>query len=294
MIRTDRLKWIAFLAPALIVYGVFLVYPVVQSAMLSFSSWAGPGRPALPVGFGNFAELFQDPVFWLSMRNTAALLFVSVFLQLPLGLGLALIVTSARRGRRIWRGIYFLPTLMSTVAVAILWRFIYSPSYGILNGFLRAIGLESLTQGWLGQPSTALWAVIGANVWQWAPFYMIIYIAAILGLDQELYEAASIDGATRGQQFRFVTLPLLVPVLVTTSILSLAGAIKAFDLVYIMTGGGPTHSTELLATYMFLQGFTNYRLGYASAIAMVIFTITLVLTVIVLLRSNRRPRAKVR
>lgn len=291
MQRSERLKWMGFLLPALAVYAVFLIYPIVQSGVLSFSSWAGPGRPKTSVGFGNYAELLQDPIFWLSLRNTGALLLVSVFLQLPVGLGLALIVTSARRARRFWRAMYFLPTLMSTVAVAILWRFVYSPEYGIINGFLRWVGLDSWTQGWLGQTSTALWAVIAANLWQWAPFYMIIYIAAILGIDREIYEAAEMDGATPFQQFRFITLPLLVPVLITTSILSLAGSIKAFDLVYIMTLGGPSNSTELLATYMFRQGFRNYRLGYASAVAMVMFAITFVITVIVLVRSNRSQRA---
>ncbi len=291
MQRSERLKWMGFLLPALAVYAVFLIYPIVQSGVLSFSSWAGPGRPKTSVGFGNYAELLQDPIFWLSLRNTGALLLVSVFLQLPVGLGLALIVTSARRARRFWRAVYFLPTLMSTVAVAILWRFVYSPEYGIINGFLRWVGLDSWTQGWLGQTSTALWAVIAANLWQWAPFYMIIYIAAILGIDREIYEAAEMDGATPFQQFRFITLPLLVPVLITTSILSLAGSIKAFDLVYIMTLGGPSNSTELLATYMFRQGFRNYRLGYASAVAMVMFAITFVITVIVLVRSNRSQRA---
>ncbi|MCB2177105.1 MAG: sugar ABC transporter permease [Actinomycetales bacterium] len=291
MQRSERLKWMGFLLPALAVYAVFLIYPIVQSGVLSFSSWAGPGRPKTSVGFGNYAELLQDPIFWLSLRNTGALLLVSVFLQLPVGLGLALIVTSARRAKRFWRAVYFLPTLMSTVAVAILWRFVYSPEYGIINGFLRWVGLDSWTQGWLGQTGTALWAVIAANLWQWAPFYMIIYIAAILGIDREIYEAAEMDGASPFQQFRFITLPLLVPVLITTSILSLAGSIKAFDLVYIMTLGGPSNSTELLATYMFRQGFRNYRLGYASAVAMVMFAITFVITVIVLVRSNRSQHA---
>jgi raffinose/stachyose/melibiose transport system permease protein len=293
MIRTERLKWLAFIAPALAVYAVFLIYPVVQSGALSFSSWAGPGRPSTPVGLDNYRELVADPIFWRALRNTAVLLLVSVFIQLPIGLGLALLVTSARRGRRFWRGIYFLPTLMSTVAVAILWRFIYSPDYGVINGFLRGVGLDGLAQGWLGQTSTALAAVIGANVWQWAPFYMIIYVAALVGIDPEIYEAAALDGARGLQRFLYVTLPLLRPVLITTSILSLAGSIKAFDLVYIMTDGGPSNSSELLATYMFREGFTNYRLGYASAIAMVMFLITFVLTVVVLVRSNRRRRAGV-
>ncbi len=290
MFRSERLKWAAFLAPALAVYAVFLIYPVVRSGVLSFSSWAGPGRPSTSVGLGNYHELLFDPIFWRALRNTIVLLVASLVVQLPIGLGLALIVTSAKRGRRFWRGVYFIPTLMSTVAVAILWRFIYSPDYGIINGFLRGVGLDGLAQGWLGQTSTALVAVIGANTWQWAPFYMVIYVAAIVGLDPAVYEAAALDGAQGLRQFWYITLPLLRPVLITTSILSLAGSIKSFDLVYIMTNGGPSNSTELLATYMFREGFTDYRLGYASAIAMVMFLITFVLTVFTLLRSNRGQR----
>jgi raffinose/stachyose/melibiose transport system permease protein len=286
----ERARWFAFLLPALAVYSVFLIYPVAQSAVLSFTSWAGPGRAATVVGMENFVRLLSDPVFWTAMSNTVVLLIVSIVIQLPIALGLALIVASARRMKRLWRAVYFLPTLMSTVAVAILWRLVYSPDFGIVNGFLRAIGLGDLAQGWLGQSSTALPAVLVTNVWQWAPFYMIIYLAALAGINEEVYEAASLDGASRWQRFWYVTLPLLRPVIVTTSILSLAGSIKAFDLVYIMTGGGPSNSTELLATYMFLQGFTNYRLGYASAIAVIMFLITFALTVIVLVRSHRRQR----
>lgn len=287
----DRLVWVAFLVPALVVYTLFLIYPVVQSGVLSFTSWAGPGRAATVVWLENYAELLTDAVFWRAMTNTFLLLVVSIVIQLPIGLGLALIVATAARAKRFWRAIYFIPTLMSTVAIAILWRLIYSPDFGVVNGILRAVGLEDLAQGWLGQSSTALIAVLFTNVWQWAPFYMVIYLAALAGINGEVYEAASLDGATPWQRFWYVTLPLLKPVILTTSILSLAGSIKAFDLVYIMTDGGPSNSTELLATYMFRQGFTNYRLGYASTIAVVMFLITFVLTVIVLLQSNRRARA---
>ena len=288
----ERLVWLGFLVPALAVYTLFLIYPVVQSGVLSFTSWAGPGRPATVVWFDNYAELLADPDFWRAMGNTFLLLAVSIVVQLPIGLGLALIVATATRGRRLWRAIYFIPTLMSTVAIAILWRLIYSPDFGVVNGVLRAVGLGDLAQGWLGQSSTALAAVLVTNIWQWAPFYMVIYLAALAGINGEVYEAAALDGATPWQRFWYVTMPLLKPVILTTSILALAGSIKAFDIVYIMTGGGPSNSTELLATYMFQQGFTDYRLGYASTIAVVMFLITFVLTVIVLLHSNFRARAE--
>ncbi len=288
----DRLVWLGFLVPALAVYTLFLIYPVIQSGVLSFTSWSGPGRPATVVWFDNYTELLADPIFWLALANTFALVAVSIVIQLPVALGLAMIVATAWRAKRFWRAVYFIPTLMSTVAVAILWRLVYSPDFGVVNGILRAVGLGDLAQGWLGESSTALAAVLVTNVWQWAPFYMVIYLAALAGINGEVYEAAALDGATPWQRFWYVTLPLLKPVILTTSILALAGSIKAFDIVYIMTSGGPSNSTELLATYMFQRGFTDYRLGYASTIAVVMFLITFVLTVIVLVHSNLRARAE--
>jgi len=288
------LVWAAFLAPAMCVYGLFVLYPVVQSFSYSAFDWAGPGREPVPVGFGNYVEMFADPVFFKALGNTFFVLFASLAIQLPVGLMLALIITGPIRGRRAWRAMYFVPMLMSTVAIGILWSYIYNPDFGAVNAVLRAVGLESLAQGWLGQSSTALGAVMVAIIWQWAPFYMIIFAAALSGLPRDVYEAAALDGVTKWQQFTRITLPLLRPTVVTTAVLSLVGSIKAFDLIYVMTKGGPNNATELLATYMFKQGFTNYRFGYASAISIAMFVIALALTVLVLIRSWRATRGRVR
>jgi len=284
------------MAPALLVYGVFLIYPLFQSVSYSFFDWGGPGREATNVGFENFARVFRDPVFYRALLNNAVVVAVSIFIQLPVGLVLAVVITSRLRVKRFFRAVYFLPTLMSTVAVGILWGFIYNPSYGIINVVLRALGLDFLAQGWLGQSSTALAAVMVTTVWTYAPFYMIIYSAAISSLPGDLYEAASIDGANKLQQFFRLTVPMLRPTIITTSVLALIGSIKFFDLIFVMTKGGPSGSTELLATYVFKQGFTNQQFGYASALAVVMLAIALVATSIVLVRTSmgeRTPRKSV-
>jgi len=281
------------MAPALLVYAVFLIYPLFQSISYSFFDWAGPGRIATNVGFENFARVFRDPVFYRALLNNGVVVAVSILIQLPVGLVLAVVITSGLKAKRFFRAVYFLPTLMSTVAVGILWGFIYNPSYGIINVVLRAVGLDFLAQGWLGQSSTALAAVMVTTVWTYAPFYMIIYSAAISSLPGDVYEAASIDGANKLQQFFLLTVPMLRPTIITTSVLALIGSIKFFDLIFVMTKGGPSGSTELLATYVFKQGFTNQQFGYASALAVVMLAIALVATSIVLIRTSmgeRTPR----
>jgi raffinose/stachyose/melibiose transport system permease protein len=274
------------MAPALLVYSVFVIYPLFQSVSYSVFDWSGPGRPATDVGLENFERVFRDPIFYRALLNNFVVVIVSLVVQLPVGMALALVITSPVKAKRFFRAVYFLPFLMSTVAVGLLWGFIYNPSYGLINSTLRAVGLDALAQGWLGQSSTALGAVMVTTVWAYAPFYMIIYSAAISALPAEIYEAAAMDGANKVQQFFRLTLPMLRPAIITTAVLSLIGSIKYFDLVYVMTGGGPSGATELLATYVFKQGFTNREFGYASALAVVLLLISLVLTAVVLARAR--------
>lgn len=289
--RRRQRTWLVavpFLLPALAVYLVYVIFPAVQSVNVSLYDWSGPGRAAEFVGLGNYAELVRDQAFYAALRHNAVVIVASAVLQLPLGMGLALIVTSSIRGRRFWRAVYFLPMLMSTVAIGILWRAIYNPTSGLLNGVLDLVGLDALQQPWLGQSSTALGAVMVTTIWQFAPFYMIIYSAAIVGLPAEVFEAAKLDGAGPVRQFVSITLPMLKPVILTTVLLSVVGSIKFFDLVYVMTGGGPNGATELLATYMFRQGFLTFRFGYASAVATAMLVLSLLATAVVLYRSSPR------
>ncbi|MFB7638924.1 carbohydrate ABC transporter permease [Peribacillus butanolivorans] len=204
---------------------------------------------------------------------------------------MALLLFSPVKGMRFFRSIYFMPFLMSTVAIGILFSFIYDGSYGIVNQLLGAVGLESLQRPWLGNESTAIWAVIATICWQFAPFYMILFRAAIVGIPEELYEAADMDGANKWRRFVNITLPLLMPTIVTSAILSIIGSLKYFDLIYVMTGGGPNNSTELMATYMYKQTFTNFNMGYGSSVSFLMFVVAFLTTLVIITLDNKRKGA---
>ncbi len=207
-----------------------------------------------------------------------------------MALALGLLVSSQLRGARLFKLLYFIPMMLSAVAIGITWKFIYEPNYGLLNGALRLVGLGSLARGWLGEPRLALAAAIATICWQFIPFYMVIFAAALAGVPQELIEAAYIDGASPAVSFFRITLPLLRNTIRTAAILSLTGSLKYFGLIYVMTEGGPDHATELLATYMYKQAFTGFRMGYGSTVAVFMFLISFLLTVLVL-RLGKREAA---
>jgi len=234
--------------------------------------------------------LIRDRIFHRSLGNNVLLVFASVLTQIPLGLALALLLQSKIKGMRFFRTVYFLPFLMSTVAIAILWMFIYNPTFGILNRALADIGLASLQRSWLGEPSTAMGSVIAVICWQFAPFYMILLRAGLAGIPEELLEAARIDGCTPWKSFTRVTLPLLVPTLVTAVVLSTIGSLKYFDLIYVMTEGGPDSATELMATYMYKQAFRQFSMGFASAISTCMFVLSFIVAVTILSLDRYRAR----
>jgi raffinose/stachyose/melibiose transport system permease protein len=244
-----------------------------------------PGKKFL--GFGNWVALFKDPVFWRSLTNNIILVIASILIQLPIGLIIGVFVSSKLKGARFLKLIYFLPMLLSAVAIGLTWNFIYEPTFGLLNAFLNIIGLGKFATGWLGEEKFALWAVIVAICWQYIPYYMVLFAAALAGIPQELYEAAYIDGASKSQGFFAITLPLLKNTIRIACVLSLTGSLKYFALIFVMTGGGPDHASELLATYMFKQAFTTFRMGYGSTIAVFMFMISFVLTVLILRRGKR-------
>ena len=277
----------AFLAPSAAFYFVFVLLPIGQSGLYSFYDWSGVGPRADFIWFDNYIEAFQDPIFWRSLGNNFILVFASVGVQIPVGLALAMLLAAGLRGMRFFRAVFFLPVLMSTVAIGLLWIYIYNPNFGLLNAVLNAIGLSSLERGWLGEPGTALYAVIAVVSWQWTPFYMILFFAGLTTIPEELYEAARMDKADAWQRFWWVTLPSMRGLIVTASILALMGSLKYFDLIFVMTEGGPSYKTELLATNMYRQAFTLFRFGYASAVAVLLLLISLTLTTAVLYWSRR-------
>lgn len=271
-----------FLLPALAIYGVFVLYPIVQSLRYSLYEWSGISPGFEFVGLENYRTLLRDPVFWKALRNNVILVIASIAIQLPLGLGLAMVLEERLRGWRIFRTVWFLPLLMSTVAIGLLWNYIYDPTFGLLNTLLNAVGLDSWQRGWLGEQETALGSVIAVICWQYIPFYMVLFIAGLTTIPGDLVEAARLDGASGWRLFRTITLPLLRPVIRTAAILSLIGSLKYFDLIYVMTGGGPGDATQLMATYMYKNAFTQFDMGYGSAIAVALFLIAFVITGLVL------------
>lgn len=283
-VKSKKKKWrnvltiMLFVSPALIVYAMYVIYPILATLNYSLYDWNGSSVGTY-IGLQNYVQLFNDSIFWTALRNNTWITLTSVFVQIPLGLIMALMLFAPIKGIRLMSSVYFFPFLMSTVAIGLLWIYMFDPINGSINQLINLLGFENVA--WLSGGNTALIAVLFVIVWQFAPFYMILFRAAIVGIPEELYEAADIDGANPWHKFSRITLPLLMPTIISSSILAIVGSLKAFDIFYVMTGGGPNHATELMGTYMFKQAFVNFNMGYASAIAFVMFFIALLVTILI-------------
>jgi len=275
----------AFVAPALVLILVFFVVPVVASLLLSltdFDIYAVASRENLRlVGVENYRRLLHDPLFWVALRNTALFVVVAGPLSIGLSLVAALLVSDrAVRLRALFRTMFFLPVVTTLVAVAVVWRYIYHPRFGLLNYALGAVGIGPID--WLGDPRFAMPAIILMAVWKNFGFNMVIFVAGLQSIPERLYEAARVDGAGSGAQFRWVTLPLLAPTFLFVLVITMIGYFQLFAEPYVMTQGGPSHATLSLVMLMYLQGFRWWTMGYAAALAFVLFAIILVLTLITL------------
>jgi multiple sugar transport system permease protein len=261
--------------------GVF--WPAFQGIALSFLNWNGIG-PATSVGVQNFVDLSRDPIFITALKNTAIWIVLFGGISFLAGLGVALLFQSERRGVGIYRTALFLPIVFSLVVTALIWGAFFQPN-GVLNNVLDAVGLHSWTRVWLGDSDTALYAVIVAALWREIGYVMVLFIAGLKSLDPSVQEAARVDGASHWQRFWYVTFPQMRSVnLVVLSVL-IIDSLRSFDIVWAMTKGGPYHSTELLSTYMFSTAFEAHALGYASAIAVVIFVLAIAVIVSYLVRA---------
>mgnify|MGYP000521584181 CR=1 FL=1 len=277
----DRLKKfllvLLFISPALFFYGTFNLIGIVRTFYYSFMRWKGISASRTFIGLENYIRLLSDSLFWNSLKNNFILVIVSIFIQLPGALILALLVNSKIKGTRFFRTVYFMPMLLSTVATGIMWVLFYDPNFGLLAKLIDILGLK-VNKSFL-QGSSALPSILFVICWQYIPFYMIIVRAGMTNIPESLYEAAKIDGANGWKIFWTVTLPLLVPTLRSAAVLQLVGSLKYFDLFYVMMGGSPNQYTELMATYMYKKGFTEFQMGYASAIAGYMFLICLILAI---------------
>jgi multiple sugar transport system permease protein len=266
-----------FMSPAILGLLFFSLGPMVASLFLSFTEYDLLGS-ARWIGLDNYRELFQDDLFWKSLRVSAIYSVVSVPAGLVLALLLAVLLNHKMRGVYLFRAIFYLPTVISGVGVAMLWRWMFNPEYGIINSLLDKIGIRG--PGWLASEEWALPALIITSLWGIGGT-MLIYLAGLQGIPHELYEAAEIDGAGLMQRFRFITIPLISHVTFFNLVLGLIGALQVFTEAFVMTGGGPNNATLFLAVYLYRSAFQYLKMGYASAVAWVMFMIVMLLTLLV-------------
>jgi ABC-type sugar transport system permease subunit len=271
-----------FLLPAILVFVLLMAVPMVDAVLLSFQSWNGVTDPTW-VGPRNYVYLLEDPYFFVALRNTAFYIVVTVAFFATVPLLVAHILNSRLRGSTFFRVSYFLPVIISLAITGLLFSIIFEPNFGVLNESLRAIGLGNLTSLWLADRNSAMPSIIGVALWRSFGFFMVIFFAGLQGIPKELYEAAEIDGANAWDRLSKVTAPLLAPVITVVVVLQTINGVKVFDLVWVMTAGGPNHASETLGTYLYIQcfgalGSANPRLGYAAAIGMVILVLAFVLS----------------
>ena len=265
-----------FLVPALGLYVLFVLFPIVQAARYSLFDWNGLETLDQFVGLANFERALGDPVFLGAVSHNGFIVVLSLAVQIPFALSLALMLNRRFRGRTVLRLIFFAPYVIAEVITAIVWSLILQPN-GLAEHALTAVGLEAAYDPWLADPETVLSALFFIITWKYFGFHMILLLAGLQGIPSELEEAAAIDGASRWQSIRFVTLPLLGPTIRVSVFLSIIGALQLFDLVWVTTRGGPVNASNTMATYMFDQGFVRFQFGYGSAVAVILFLICFVL-----------------
>ncbi len=267
-----------FLLPNLIGFLIFTLIPILCSLALSVMEWDS-SNPMVFVGLENFKRLFTDETFKISLWNTVYYSIFTVPLTMVSALALAMILNQKLKGINIFRTVFFFPHVASLVAIAVVWNLLFHPTLGPINNILRAFGMEN-PPGWTASVQWAMPVVIIVSIWKSMGYYMILYLSGLQAIPRELYEAAKVDGANAFQRFKNITLPMLAPTTFFVSIMLTIACFKVFDLVSVMTNGGPGRATNVLVFNIYNTAFVNYEFGYASAISMVLFIIVLIITVI--------------
>lgn len=275
------------LLPALVIYAVFAIYPILQSFYYSLVEWNGFSDKTF-IGLDNYVKLFQDPLFWNSAKNNIFIVIASVLGQVPIALFIALLLNRKLKGVKIFRTIGFMPVVLSTVVISLTWNLIYNTKNGMINELLRAVGLDFLAQNWLGDTKWSMIAVSITVIWQFVGLYLIIFLAALQNIPEEVLEAAKIDGASEWVTTWKITVPMIWDTIIVAVILCISGSLRTFDLIYVMTHGGPSHSTDVMALYMFNETFTKLQYGYGSAVSVTIFFFSLILIFIVTKLMGRK------
>jgi raffinose/stachyose/melibiose transport system permease protein len=278
----DKKMIALFVFPALLLYACVMLYPIIQSLYIGFFQW-DMLSPMKFVGLQNYITMFtEDKVFIKSITNTGVILLMSLVGEEVIGFLLAVVLTSRIRFHNLFKNLYFLPAVLSSAAVGSMWQFIYNSKGGLVNSFLRAVGLDFLAKNWLTDQKIALWAICIVIIWQYTGNTMTLFMSAILGIPASLFESARIDGASPFQVMRKITIPLIMPIIKVNTILISIGSLKFFDLVYVMTpNGGANHSTEVLASWIYIRSFKNFVVGYGNSMAVFMLFMCLMLSFIV-------------
>jgi raffinose/stachyose/melibiose transport system permease protein len=284
--KAQRRLGILLVLPTVLMMVVFLLFPLANAVYYVFVDFNGIDLAPPFIGLANVTEMAQDPDVWAALGHNVIWILIGTAAPLVLGLGLALMLWGVRRGSAAYRVVFFLPYVLPQVAVGVVWGWIYAPTRGWLNRGLEAVGLDGLTRGWLGDPATALYAVIATAIWTATGFVFVIVLSALRNVDTEQVDAALIDGASYLQRLRYVVLPQIMPVFLMVTALTLIGGFAVFDIIFVMTGGGPAGATEVLGTYSYSAAFELSRISYGTTLALVVT----VLAVPVAMWLNRLQR----
>ncbi|MGB8453375.1 MAG: sugar ABC transporter permease [Anaerocolumna sp.] len=270
-VRNNKTAIVLFMLPAVILFGLIIILPIFMSGYYSLLDWDGITK-GIFAGIDNYVELFtsKSAGFPKTMGNALLLALLSTAVQLPISLFFAIVLAKGVKGEKFFVAVFFIPVLISTVVIGQLWTKIYNPDYGLINSALRSMGLDSLAKVWLGDQKTALFAVFIPILWQYVGYHMLLMYAGIKSISPELREAAEIDGATEWGIAKHVTIPLLKPIIRVCVIFAVTGSLKAFDLIYVLTNGGPAHASEVPSTLMVSMIFGRNRYGFGSSIAIAI------------------------
>jgi raffinose/stachyose/melibiose transport system permease protein len=289
--RLRKLTPYLFVAPALLIYGSFVIYPMLDSLYVSFTNWDGMAEEYQFVGLDNYRKILADPVSVLALKNNIVWTVVMLAVPTILGLLLALGLNRNIRGKTLFRSFFYAPAILPLVGVAGIWSWMFDPNVGLINTTLTKLGLGALTHQWLGDPGTALYAVMVAGIWQGLGFPMVLYLAGLQSIPTDQYEAARIDGAKPLRQFWHITMPWLIETHIVVVTLAVIASFKVFDLIYSMTYGGPGQATQVLASWQYFQTFQFFHAGYGSALTWVIAVILLVVTIPYIRIMSRRSAA---
>jgi ABC-type sugar transport system permease subunit len=264
-----------FLILPLIIYFVWVIGPMFYTFYLSLTDWNGLTTPAF-IGFQNYEKLFNDKVFFISLKNNLKWLLAFITFPIVFGLGLAMILNRAIWGEKFFKMSFYMPMVLAMVVSGLIWGWMYHPSGGLINSFLVATGLVEKGPGWLSDRDLVLWSIIIVAIWRQVGYVMVLYLAGLKSINPQLLEAATVDGANGWQTFWGILLPLLMPVTVIVIVISVIDSLRAFDLVSIMTRGGPANASSVLANFMYIESFNNYKMGYGASIAVILFLLSLV------------------